>query len=147
MLRIILIFQVVKYSDPSRRPFDSTPPTPCPMRHLLLTTIACATITLAFATPNLAAQEARAKENWAKHCAKCHGEDGKANTAMGRKLKLRNYADPKVQADLKDDHIIKVTKEGIEKSGKNVMKAYAKELADDEIKELVVYIRKFNAAK
>ena len=32
----------------------------------------------------LSAKAADVKENWTAHCAKCHGEDGKGETKMGK---------------------------------------------------------------
>src|SRR5579872_2901199 len=56
---------------------------------------------------------AEAKENWAKNCAKCHGEDGKGKTKMGEKLGVKDYTDAKVQAELKDPEMTKAIKEGV----------------------------------
>jgi cytochrome c553 len=85
-------------------------------------------------------------ENWENHCTKCHGEDGKGQTKVGKKLKLKDYTDAKVQAEMKDEEMIKAIAEGInDAAGKEKMKAYKGELSDAEIKELVAYIRKFKA--
>src|SRR5262245_8424503 len=51
---------------------------------------------------------ADAKENWTKHCAKCHGEDGKGQTRMGRQSGAKDYTDAKVQEALKDDKAFKI---------------------------------------
>ena len=83
-------------------------------------------------------------ENWENHCTKCHGADGKGQTKAGKKLSVRDYTDPKVQAEMKDPEMIKATADGVfDKGGKEKMKAYKDELSADEIKELVAYIRKF----
>ncbi len=50
---------------------------------------------------------------------------------------------PKVQAELKDADMVKVTVEGVMDKGKEVMKGYKTELSADEIKDLVAHIRKF----
>jgi len=89
------------------------------------------------------ASAADAKENWENHCAKCHGSDGKGKTKMGQKLKVKDYTDPKVQEKLKDEEMIKITKEGVKEGDKTLMKGFADELSDAEIKALVEYIRKF----
>ncbi len=83
-------------------------------------------------------EAADVKANWTKHCAKCHGEDGKGQTAMGKRTKAKDYTDPKVQASFKDEEAFKITKEG-----KNRMRGYAELLSDQEIKDLIVYVRKF----
>lgn len=107
------------------------------MKNLLILTIGL--LTAGF----LAAQAADAKENWEKHCAKCHGTDGKGQTNMGKKLKVKDYTDPKVQAEMKDEDIIKLTKEGKKEGDKTLMKGYADVLSEQEIKDMVGYVRKF----
>lgn len=101
---------------------------------ILLTSLALPlAVTLGRAAP--------ATENWENECASCHGADGKAQTKQGKKLKIRDYTDPKVQAELKDDAMFKAIKEGVVENGKERMKAFAETFSDDEIKELVAYIR------
>jgi cytochrome c6 len=118
------------------------------MKKLLLSALLCGGFAAGTTTQQAADDpKARAQANWQEHCTKCHGADGAGKTAMGRKLKLRDYTDPKVQTDLTDEKMFKVTKEGIDKSGKNVMKAYAEDLTDEEIKELIAHIRNFNKDK
>jgi len=87
---------------------------------------------------------AEAKENWEKHCQKCHGADGKGQTKMGRQSGVKDYTDSKVQAELKDENAIKIIKEGILEKGKKKMDPYGDKLSDDEIKALIAYIRAFN---
>ena len=84
-----------------------------------------------------------AKENWEKSCAKCHGADGKGQTTMGKKLKVMDYTDPKMQAKFTDEEAFKVTKEGKKEGDKTLMKAYKDDLSDQEIKDLIGYVRKF----
>jgi cytochrome c6 len=92
-------------------------------------------------TTAITVSAADAKENWDKSCAKCHGADGKGQTAMGKKLGIKDYTDAKNQADLKDEQITKAMKEGVkDKDGKVVMKA-AEGLSDDDVKGLVQYFR------
>jgi cytochrome c553 len=81
---------------------------------------------------------------WTKTCAACHGKDGKGQTKMGRKVDVKDYTDPKVQADLTDEKAVKSIKEGIkDDKGKERMKAYADAYSDEEIKNLIAYIRAF----
>ncbi len=85
-------------------------------------------------------------ENWDNHCAKCHGADGKGQTKVGRKLKVKDYTDAAVQAGMTDEEMLKATVDGVfDDNGKEKMKAFKDELNSDEIKELVTYIRKFKA--
>lgn len=87
---------------------------------------------------------ATAAENWENHCASCHGEDGKAQTKQGKKLKIRDYTDAAVQAELKDDAMLKVILEGYTENGKERMKGFKDELEnpEQEAKDLVAFIRK-----
>jgi cytochrome c553 len=82
------------------------------------------------------------KENWEKSCAKCHGPDGKGDTKMGKKLEVKDFTDAKVQADMKDDAMLKAIKEGVKDGDKTRMKA-VEGLSDEEMKALVDYVRKF----
>ena len=104
-----------------------------------------AAIGLAFVLAAAFSQAAPASENWENHCAKCHGADGKGQTKIGKKLKLKDYTDAQVQAAMTDEEIIKVTNEGIIENGKEKMKGYKDELSADEIKDFVAFIRKFKA--
>jgi cytochrome c553 len=71
----------------------------------------------------LAASAAGAKENGDTMCAKCHGADGKGQTNIGRRLGVKDYTDPQVQAALKDEAVVKAIKEGLkDKDGKILMK-------------------------
>lgn len=83
------------------------------------------------------------KENWDKNCLKCHGKDGAGKTKMGLQSGVKDYTDPKVQAEMKDENAIKVIKEGIKEKGKEKMKAYADQFNDEDIKALIAYMRAF----
>ena len=91
----------------------------------------------------LAASAAGAKENWDTMCAKCHGADGKGQTNIGRRLGVKDYTDPQVQAALKDEAVVKAIKEGLkDKEGKIWMKPTAG-LPEAEVNGLVAYMRTF----
>jgi cytochrome c6 len=86
---------------------------------------------------------ADAKALYEKECSKCHGEDGKGQTKMGKKLGAKDYTDAKVQAEMKDDAAFKATKEGLkDKDGKTLMKPL-EGATDDDIKALIAYMRAF----
>ena len=89
------------------------------------------------------ASAADAKENWEKHCAKCHGADGTGKTKMGEKLKVKDLTDAKVQGDLKDDAATKAIKEGVKDGDSTKMKSFGDVLSDDEVKALVTFVRTF----
>jgi cytochrome c553 len=93
------------------------------------------------ATAALTATAADGKENWDKLCKKCHGEDGKGQTTMGKKMGAKDYSDPKVQDALTDDAAFKAIKDGFkDKDGKALMKP-SEGLSDDEIKAIVAHLR------
>jgi cytochrome c553 len=73
---------------------------------------------------------------WKAQCAKCHGADGKGQTAMGKKLKMKDYTSEAVS----DDAIAKAIKEGVKEGGKLVMKPVAG-LSDDDVKALVAHMK------
>ena len=99
-------------------------------------------LVLAFgAAALISASAADVKENWDKHCAKCHGPDGKGDTKMGKKLEIKDLTDAKIQAEFTDEQGAKSVKEGIkDKEGKIKMKP-AEGLGDDEIKALIAHVR------
>jgi cytochrome c553 len=102
---------------------------------ILLTIAACAAMVVSVSAADV-------KENWEKSCAKCHGPDGKGDTKMGKKLEVKDFTDAKVQADMKDDAMLKAIKEGV-KDGEKVRMKPVEGLSDDEIKALVKYVRDF----
>jgi len=100
-----------------------------------------AAMALGFAAA-MTARAGDAKDNWSTTCAKCHGDDGKGQTKMGQRLGARDFTDPKVQADIKDDAAFKAVKEGLKSDdGRTLMKPYGDTLSDDDIKALVAYVR------
>ena len=106
----------------------------------LKTTLIVAGLLASFAGASWAAE---VKENWEKNCQKCHGPDGKGQTKMGRQSGVKDYTDPKVQAELKDENAIKIIKEGIVEKDKKKMDPYKDKFTDEEIKALIAYIRAF----
>ena len=92
--------------------------------------------------PGAAALAGDAKALYEKDCTKCHGADGKGDTKMGKKSGVKDYTDPKVQAEMKDEAMTKAIKEGIKKDDKTLMKAFS-DLSDEQVKGLVAYVRAF----
>jgi cytochrome c553 len=94
------------------------------------------------AIPAISARAADGKAIYAKDCAKCHGDDGKGQTAMGKRNGAKDYTDAKVQDALKDDQAIKSIKDGL-KQGDKVLMQPSKDLSDADIKAVVDYMRTF----
>jgi cytochrome c553 len=86
---------------------------------------------------------AEVSANWNTHCASCHAKDGSGQTRMGRQTGAKDYRDPKVQAELKEDEALKVLKEGLVEKGKERMKPYKGKLSEDEMKALIAHMRTF----
>jgi mono/diheme cytochrome c family protein len=108
------------------------------MKPLILVTVA------ALLVGGLSAGAADAKENWAKQCAKCHGEDGKGETKMGKKAGVKDLTNAKSLEGKTDDQLFKSIKNGVKDGDKTLMKAYGEEgVSDDEIKALVAQVRSF----
>ncbi len=101
-------------------------------------------LTLTIAVVAVAALSAHGEDGKAlyeKDCAKCHGADGKGQSAMGKRLGCKDYSDAKVQDELKDDAIVKAIKEGYkDKDGKQVMKP-TEGLSDADVQAIVKYFR------
>lgn len=70
---------------------------------------------------------------WGQHCASCHGKDGSGNTAMGKKLGVKNYTKEQAFSDAEAANVIK--------NGKGKMKGYKDKLSDADVKALVAYVR------
>lgn len=89
------------------------------------------------------ATAADVKENYDKHCTKCHGVDGKGDTKMGKKTGAKDYSDPKVQSEMKDDKAFKAIKEGLKDKDEKALMKPSEGLSDEEIKALVAHMRTF----
>ena len=68
-------------------------------------------------------------------CAPCHGADGKAETTMGKTLKIPAFGSPAAQGQSEAQLTEIVTK------GKNKMPAYDGKLSKEQIAGLVAYVR------
>jgi mono/diheme cytochrome c family protein len=80
------------------------------------------------------AQSAGEKVYKAK-CASCHAADGSGSTPVGKALKARPFCSPEVKKETDAEMTEIIVK------GKNKMPPYDKKLTEDEIKDVVAYIR------
>lgn len=91
-----------------------------------------------------AVSAATTEEVFNQKCAMCHGKDGKGQTPMGKKLKLRDLTDAKVQAAAKDAEWEKILADGVKSpEGKSLMPGYKDKMKPEELKELLKYSRGF----
>ncbi|HUO85229.1 MAG TPA: cytochrome c [Thermoanaerobaculia bacterium] len=91
----------------------------------------------AFVLMPVAANAADGAALYKAKCASCHGVDGKGETAMGKKMQLRDLGSEDVQKQT-DEKLIEITADG---AGK--MPAYKGKLSAEEIKSLIQHIRSF----
>jgi mono/diheme cytochrome c family protein len=68
-------------------------------------------------------------------CAMCHGVDGLAATPMGKNMKILSFKDP-AMLKASDSRFFASTKNGL-----NKMPAYNGKLTDQQIKDVIAYIR------
>jgi len=87
-----------------------------------------------------AGQLLKAKSLFKEKCARCHGEDGRAQTVIGQILNPPDFTDKKwSKPDIDADKL-----SGIVGKGKGEMPAFGKKLTRQEIDRLIVYIRMFS---
>ena len=70
-----------------------------------------------------------------EQCIGCHGQDGRADTEMGKKVQAADLTSQAVQ-DLSASQLEKIVKNGQKK-----MPSFAGKLSDDEIKAVIGYVK------
>jgi cytochrome c553 len=99
-------------------------------------------LTLSGATAADYNDAAKMKANWKTHCYSCHGSDGKGKTKAGRKAKVQDLTDSKVQALYTDAQLLDQLKNGMKStSGAELMKPYSDKMSEAEMKDLVAFVR------
>ncbi|MBI3929583.1 MAG: c-type cytochrome [Armatimonadetes bacterium] len=80
-----------------------------------------------------------------KHCKKCHGLDGRGQTAQGKKLKLPDWADPQLQAAKTDEDLLQRILQGYQdpENTDRKMKSFKDELTEAQARDLVQVVRAF----
>ena len=72
-----------------------------------------------------------------KECAKCHGADGKGDTAMGKKLKIKDLTVELAKLDAAK--IEAVVKDGVKDGDKVRMKGF-KDLSEADVKAVAKFV-------
>ena len=93
---------------------------------------------LAVMTTEMRADAAKGGEVYKAKCASCHGADGRGETPVGKSLKVKDLALPEIQNQ--HDSELKTFLE----NGKGKMPAYKGKLTNEQIENLVQYIRVLN---
>ncbi len=98
-----------------------------------------------FWRPTIAAADS-AQANYKELCVKCHGVSGKGDGPEAKTLNPRpaNYTDCKKMTVDSDDTLFKIIKNGSLSVGRSKeMPPWKEALGDDEIRDLVKYVRSF----
>lgn len=78
---------------------------------------------------------------FARHCASCHGTDGRAKTSKGKFSHARDLTDAKWHEDVTDERIFNSIMNGRDVRGN--MPAFSDKLNEKEVDSLVSFVRKF----
>ena len=94
--------------------------------------------------PHPAADPDAGRQAYAAYCATCHGPKGDGNGPMSAMLNPRpaRHSDGAHMRTLSDEYLFTIIKEGGPAVGKSpMMTAWSSTLSDDQIRDLVAYIR------
>ncbi len=83
-----------------------------------------------------ASQPKTAAQLYAKHCASCHGKDGRARTFKAKFNHARDLTDPLWQDEVSDERLFNSIM-----NGKKKMPSYRKKLTEEQINSLIAYVR------
>ena len=103
-------------------------------------------LALGVAVPAVAGDPAAMKQEFNRFCSKCHGTGGKGDGPQADALttKPRDFTDCTRMKGITDDVAFKAIKEGGESVGLSKdMPAWKDGMDDDEIRNLVAYVRTF----
>jgi len=83
-----------------------------------------------------AVSERTAATLYAKHCASCHGKDGRSKTFKAKFNKARNLTEPGWQEAVSDERIYNSIS-----NGRGKMPGFSKKMSEAEIDALVLLVR------
>ena len=101
------------------------------------TTVLTFSISASMSSPSVLAFQS-VKSLYASKCAVCHGNDGSANTAKGKELKVRNLRSEEFKK-MPDAKALEVMLKG-----KGKMEGYEKTLGKEKVEQLLVYCRELS---
>lgn len=111
----------------------------------LLALLAILTAALLSTTTAVRADDVdQGKKLYGQFCASCHGQSGKGDGPAAAALnpKPRDHTDKEYMSKLSDEDMLKVIKNGGASVGKSpLMPPWGASLKDDQIKDIVAYIR------
>jgi len=111
---------------------------PSTLLRFSILSFACVSIPLAHAEKT---ELSKLRLLWFDECGRCHGDDGKAATVLGKKLHIRDYSSKKQQAEFTDAQALETIVNGKMRGDKKVMPGFAEQLSEEQSKELVGYLR------
>jgi cytochrome c oxidase cbb3-type subunit 3 len=97
------------------------------MKKALLAMLLCSATTVALAGSGA--------DLFAKNCKKCHGDDGKGHTMVGRMVKAADLTSPAVTGKSDAELTASISK------GKGKMAGFGEKLGDEDVKQLLAYVR------
>lgn len=81
-----------------------------------------------------------------QNCRECHGErgqgDGYVLSMLKVEVKMHDWTDKAVMAEMTDEYLADITVKGGEALGKSdIMLSYADKLSDEQVTDLVAFVR------
>lgn len=107
------------------------------MKFALKVVVVAITLPLIIGRVSIAANnQASAAAIYSKHCASCHGKDGRAKTFKAKFNHARDLTDPLWHDEVSDERLFNSIM-----NGKKKMPAYRKKLSEDQVNSLIAYVR------
>lgn len=107
------------------------------MKFALTVTVVAITLPLIIGNVTIAANnQPTAAGIYAKHCASCHGKDGRARTFKAKFNHARDLTDPLWQDEVSDERLFNSVM-----NGKKKMPAFRKKLSEGQVNSLIAYVR------
>ncbi len=104
-----------------------------------------------FAGVALAAGNAvKGKATFEQYCRACHGATGNGDGPMAAGLnpKPKDFSDKAYNGSLKEDHLVKIIKDGGQAAGKSpIMPKFGGTLKENQIQDVVAFIRSLAKGK